>query len=329
MVVQVLRSNELGDVATRRSGATERETVVTIGAYDGVHLGHRAVIAEVRRIADERGLQSAVVTFDRHPAEIVRPESAPRLLTDLDQKLELLESTGVDITLVVHFDEARSTETAEDFVNEVIVGALAAKVVVVGDDFHFGKDRRGNVVLLRSMGREFSFDVEGLSLFGDELADGREGGPKISSTRIRELLRDGRIVDARALLGRPYEVRGPVVHGDARGRTLGFPTANVAVPTEVCLPADGIYAGWYHRPDGVALPAALNLGRRPTFYAAQPYSLLEAFVIDWSGDLYDEPARVQFVERLRAEMKFESIDALVTQMHADVERARTVLLVGG
>lgn len=311
-------------------------TVVTIGAYDGVHLGHRAVIAEVRRLAAERGLSSAVITFDRHPAEIVRPESAPKLLTDLAQKLELLESTGVDTTLVVHFDEARSTETAEDFIAEIIVGALGAKVVVVGDDFHFGKDRRGNVELLRTIGRDLGpvlgFEVVGLDLFGDELIGaGRAGrgsaghGPKISSTRIRTLLREGDMAAAAALLGRTYEVRGPVVHGDARGRTLGFPTANMAVPVEICLPADGIYAGWYHRPDGVALPAALNLGRRPTFYSDQPYSLLEAFVIDWSGDLYDEPARVEFVERLRAEMKFDSIDALVTQMRADVVKARSVL----
>ena len=340
-VVQVLRSIGLGSsvvgdgetaIANVEPHGRALGTVVTIGAYDGVHLGHRAVIAEVRRLASQRGLTSAVITFDRHPAEIVRPESAPKLLTDLAQKLELLESTGVDTTLVVHFDEERSTETAEDFIAEIIVGALGAKVVVVGDDFHFGKDRRGNVELLRTIGRdlgpELGFEVVGLDLFGDELTGtgaGHKHGPKISSTRIRTLLREGDMSTAATLLGRTYEIRGPVVHGDARGRTLGFPTANMAVPVEMCLPADGIYAGWYHRPDGVALPAALNLGRRPTFYADQPYSLLEAFVIDWSGDLYDEPARVEFVERLRAEMKFDSIDALIAQMRADVEKARTVL----
>ena len=339
--MQVLRSIGLGStvgaarevVGGAASASGSSGAVVTIGAYDGVHLGHRAVIAEVRRLAAERGLTSAVITFDRHPAEIVRPESAPKLLTDLAQKLELLESTGVDTTLVVHFDEERSTETAEDFIAEIIVGALGAKVVVVGDDFHFGKDRRGNVELLRTIGRDLGavmgFDVVGLDLFGDELtgAAAQVGhAPKISSTRIRTLLRDGDIRKAAALLGRAYEVRGPVVHGDARGRTLGFPTANIAVPVEICLPADGVYAGWYHRPDGVALPAALNLGRRPTFYAdTPPYSLLEAFILDWSGDLYDEPARVEFVERLRSEMKFESIDALIAQMGADVRKARAVL----
>jgi riboflavin kinase/FMN adenylyltransferase len=339
--VQVLRSIGLGSrvigdgdepIASPTSG---RGTVVTIGAYDGVHLGHRAVIAEVRRLASERDLASAVITFDRHPAEVVRPESAPKLLTDLAQKLELLESTGVDTTLVVHFDAERSTETAEDFIAEVIVGALGARVVVVGDDFHFGKDRRGNVELLTAIGRdlgpELGFDVVGLNLFGDELtgtAATRGHGPKISSTRIRNLLREGDMRTAASLLGRTYEVRGPVVHGDARGRGLGYPTANIAVPAEICLPADGIYAGWYHRPEGLALPAALNLGRRPTFQPAPPLSLLEAFVIDWSGDLYGEPARIQFVERLRDEMRFESVDALVAQMRADVERSRTVLGIG-
>lgn len=301
--------------------------MVTIGAYDGVHLGHRAVIAAAQKRAADLGAQSVVVTFDRHPAEVVRPQSAPKLLTDLRQKLELLASTGVSATLVVPFDADRATESPEHFVREVLVGGLGVKAVVVGDDFHFGRERQGNVELLRRLGDELGFVVEGLDLVGD---DG-EPNPlhKVSSTEIRALLRAGDARGAARLLGRHHEVRGPVVHGDARGRTLGFPTANVAVPTEICLPADGIYAGWYIRPNGDVLPAAINLGRRPTFYDAQPYSLLEAFVIDWSGDLYDEPAHVQFVERLRAELKFDSIDALVTQMHADVEQARRILSAAG
>ena len=300
---------------------SDRSTVVTIGAYDGVHLGHRAVVAEVRRLAADRNLESAVVTFDRHPATVVRPESAPKLLCDPAQKLELLASTGVDATWLVPFDEQRSQETAEEFVLEVLVDCLRAKVVVVGEDFHFGKGRGGNVALLQSLGAEYGFDVIGMPLVGGAGALGR----KVSSTQIRRVLEAGDVARGEELLGRYHEVRGPVVHGDARGRTLGFPTANVAVPTDICLPADGIYAGWYLRPDGVALPAAINLGRRPTFYDAQPYSLLEAFILDWSGDLYDENARVEFVQRLRAEMKFDSIDALVDQMNADVIHARRVL----
>jgi len=253
----------------------------------------------------------------------VRPESAPLLLTDLEQKLELLAATGVDRTVVVHFDEERATESAEAFIEDDLVGRIGARCVVVGEDFHFGKGRGGNVALLQALGATHGFDVLGVGLVGPDGGPAR--GPKVSSTRIRELLRAGDAVTAAELLGRPHEVRGVVIHGDARGRTLGFPTANVKLAPETCLPADGIYAGWYVRPSGERLPTAINLGRRPTFYDAQPYSLLEAFVIDWSGDLYDEQAKVQFVQRLRAELKFSSIDELVTQMHADVAHARTVL----
>ena len=267
--------------------------------------------------------QSVVVTFDRHPAAIVRPESAPKLLTDLEQRLELLASTGVDATLVVPFDTERATESAEEFVQEVLVDCLGVRGVVVGEDFHFGKARRGNVALLKTLGEAGGFSVSGIDLVGN---DGLPtDGLKVSSTQIRQLLRDGDVGAAAELLGRQHEVRGPVVHGDARGRTLGFPTANVAVPPEICLPADGIYAGWLQRADGTVLPAALNLGRRPTFYSAQPYSLLEAFVIDWSGDLYDEEVKVRFVKRLRPELKFDGIEALIAQMNNDVAEARGIL----
>jgi len=299
-------------------------TVVTIGAYDGVHRGHRAVIARVRQLAAGRGLQSAVVTFDRHPASVVRPESAPRVLTDLDQKLELLASTGVDYTLVVHFDEARSQEPAEDFVTEILVGALGARAVVVGDDFHFGHRRRGNVALLSAMGAELGFEVTGLDLVG---LDGQAApeADRVSSTVIRSALASGDLERANTMLGRAHEVRGVVGHGDKRARELGFRTANVAVPEEVCLPADGIYAGWYLRPDGVARPAALSLGRRPTFYADADTSLLEAHLLDFDGQLYDEAARVRFVAHLRDERKFDSVDELIVQMGRDCDAAGALL----
>lgn len=303
---------------TRKSLAAG--SVVTIGAYDGVHLGHQAVIGEVRRLAARSGLRSAVVTFDRHPASVVRPESAPKLLTTLDQKLELLEATGVDVTVVVAFTPERSTEAAEAFVQEVIIDCLSARTVVVGRDFHFGKDRRGNVEMLQEIGHEDGFDVVGLELISLPGLDG-----KVSSTEIRRLVHTGDMAGARRLLGRPYELRGTVIGGDKRGRMIGFPTANVSLHIDACLPADGIYAARYARPDGIRLPAAVNLGRRPTFYDDQPYSLLEAFLIDFEGDLYDETARVEFVERLRPEAKFDSVDALVQQMHADVAQARRIL----
>ena len=299
-------------------------TAVTIGAYDGVHLGHRAVIAEVRRRAATRGLDTAVVTFDRHPASVVRPESAPRLLTDLDQKLELLAETGVDYCLVVTFDEVRSQEPADEFVREVLARCLGARVVVVGEDFHFGHRRSGNVALLREMGAELGFDVEGLDLVGP---DGQPAGDadRVSSTRIRHALAEGDLALANRLLGRPYEVRGVVARGDKRGRELGFPTANVSVPGDVLLPADGIYAGWYERPDGTVHPTAISLGRRPTFYAEAHASLLEAHLLDFSDDLYDEHAEVRFVAWLRGEVKFASVHDLVAQIDHDCDEARRLL----
>jgi riboflavin kinase / FMN adenylyltransferase len=299
-------------------------SAVTIGAYDGVHLGHQAVIAEVRRRADERGLATAVVTFDRHPAAVVRPESAPRLLTDLDQKLELLAATGIDYCLVVTFDEARSQETAADFVREVLVRCLAARTVVVGDDFHFGHGREGNVALLRTMGADLGFDVEGVDLVD---ADGKpaDDADRVSSTRIRHALVAGDVAAAHAMLGRPYELRGIVARGDERGRELGFPTANVSVPGDILLPADGIYAGWFERPDGSVHQAAISLGRRPTFYAEAHASLLEAHLLDFSGDLYGERVRVRFVARLRGEVRFASVAALVEQIGRDCDETRRLL----
>jgi riboflavin kinase/FMN adenylyltransferase len=299
----------------------EQGTVVTIGAYDGVHRGHREVIAKMQRIAEDRNFATAVVTFDRHPASVVRPQSAPRLLTDLDQKLERLEATGVDYALVIHFDEERSNESAEDFVREVLVGCLNAKLVVVGADFHFGHRRRGNVPLLEEMGRDLGFEVIGLALVGQDGAPARDE-EQVSSTAIRRALVAGDVALAHKLLGRDYEVRGVIERGDGRGHEWGFPTANLAVPDDILLPADGIYAGWYERPNGDRVAAAISLGRRPTVYEAQPYRLLEAHLLDWSGDLYGETACVRFVERLRDELKFDSVDALLEQMARDCDDAR-------
>ena len=300
-------------------------TVVTIGAYDGVHRGHRAVIDRVRNLAAERSLAAGVITFDRHPASVVRPESAPKLLCDLDQKLELLESTGIDLTVVITFDEERSTETAEDFVQTVLVDCLRARAVIVGADFHFGKGRGGNVALLEAMGPELGFDVHGIDLVG---ADGRPArdDQRVSSTAIRRALVSGDLDAANAMLGRHHEVRGLVSRGDARGRELGFPTANVSVPGSILLPADGIYAGWFRRPDGTVHPTAISLGRRPTFYETADASLLEAHLLDFEGDLYDEHVAVQFVARLRGEEKFDSVDDLVAQMRRDCDLARSLLV---
>lgn len=314
--------------------------MATIGAYDGVHLGHRAVIAQVRNRAAELGVASAVVTFDRHPASVVRPDSAPALLTDLSQKLELLAATGLDYTVLVHFDEDRARESAQDFVTTVLADLLRVRAVIVGSDFHFGHRRSGNVELLAAMGAELGFDVTGLPLVGDgagglpSVVEGAGGLPSVgdgagpqpvSSTRIRQLLAAGDVTAAAVLLGRPHQVRGIVAHGDQRGRQLGYPTANVAVPAEIAMPADGVYAGWYCRPDGMARPAALSLGRRPTFYEQADLSLLEAYLLDFDDDLYDEEAHVGFVAVLRGQQRFASADELILQMGRDVARTRSQL----
>jgi len=293
-------------------------TVLTIGAYDGLHHGHQAVIAQVRALAAERGARSAVVTFDRHPATIVRPESAPQLLTDHVQRLELLEATGIDAAVVLPFDEAQSEETAQEFIERVLVDCLQAEVVVVGDDFHFGRNREGNVALLRELGETYGFEVEPVILVSR--SDGVD--EPVSSTAIRRALAGGNVSLAAEMLGRPFEARGIVVQGDQRGRLLGFPTANVEVSNHVCLPADGVYAGYYERPDGAQHPCAINLGRRPTFYEHADSSLLEAHLLDFEGDLYGEAARVRFIGFLRSERKFDGIDSLVEQLKQDIEHAR-------
>jgi riboflavin kinase/FMN adenylyltransferase len=295
--------------------------VVTIGAYDGVHLGHQAVIAEVRRRAEATGAHSVVITFDRHPASVVRPESAPQLLTDLEQKLELLAATGVDATVVIRFDHTQSTEEPLAFAQRVIVDCLATSAIVVGEDFHFGRGRGGNVATLRELGAVADFEVHPIPLVH------RTDGPdeSLSSTAIRRAMAGGQVELAAAMLGHPFEARGKVVQGDQRGRLLGFPTANVEVPSAICLPSDGVYAGWYTRPDGSRHMCAINLGRRPTFYEHADHSFLEAHLLSFEGDLYGEHAQVQFSHFLRSERKFDGIDALVNQLKNDVDHARAVL----
>ena len=300
--------------------APVRGSAVTIGAYDGVHLGHRHLISGLRTMAESRDLDTIVVTFDHHPATVVRPESAPLLLTDLEQKLELLATTGVDRTLVVPFDMARANESAEDFVTEVLVEALGSRLVVVGEDFHFGHGRKGNVALLAEMGTHYGFEVVGLGLEADK------AGEAVSSTRIRRFLADGDVRGASQLLGRHHQVRGVVVHGDGRGGPeLGFPTANLDVPTEVALPGEGIYACRYERSDGSVYGSAASVGHRPTFHARDGALLLEAYLLDFEGDLYGEEARVSFVDRLRDDQRFSSVDDLIAQMTNDVTAARAVL----
>lgn len=314
-----------------RTALVGHGSVITIGAYDGLHVGHRTIIERVVREAKERSRASILVTFDRHPASLVRPEQAPRLLTDHDTRIELLSRTGLDAVAMIRFDEDQAAESPEDFVNRVLVGALNVRRIVVGEDFCFGRGRRGNVDLLRRMGAELGFDVEGVSLVSghDDVT--------ASSTHIRKLVTEGDVETANRYLGHTFELSGIVVHGDARGRTIGFPTANVEIASGFCVPGDGVYAGWYVRPgdDGSTLsyPAAINIGRRPTFYSEAGVSLVEVHVIDFARhepdprrqDLYGERARIRFVSRLRGERRFDGVDALRAQLEHDIEAARQVL----
>lgn len=308
------------------SGLFTSGSIVTIGAYDGLHVGHREIIEQVTKKAHTDQQTSVLVTFSPHPAQILRPTEAPKLLTDRDQKLHLLESTGIDAVVVIAFDRIQAEETPEDFVKRVLVDALHVQRLIVGEDFCFGKDRRGNVELLAKLGGQYGFSVE-----PSHLVAGHDD-VTASSTYIRSLVQNGDIEAANMYLGRQHELTGTVVHGDARGRTIGFPTANVEVSKALCQPGDGVYAGWYVRParDGQperVYPAAINIGRRPTFYVDAPVSLIEAHAIGETDiDLYGEVATLRFVARLRGEVKFSGIDELKAQLMLDIENAKTALV---
>ena len=294
---------------------------VAIGVFDGVHRGHQAVIQATRHRAEGLQARSAVVTFDPHPARITRPQNAPRILTAIDHRLELLESFGVDTTVIINFDEAQAKERAADFVERVVVRCLQAKSVTVGDDFHFGYRREGNTQVLAQLGLHFGFDVEAM---GQVERDDSAHEP-ISSTAIRRAVAVGDVVTAAGLLGRYHSVSGVVVRGDQRGRTIGFPTANVDVPPDRAVPADGVYAAWYVLPDGSKHRAAVNVGKRPTFYDDANRSLVEAHLLDFHGDLYGQAGRVEFVRMLRPEQRFDGIDSLKAQLAVDIAEAKGIL----
>jgi riboflavin kinase/FMN adenylyltransferase len=297
---------------------------VTIGVFDGVHLGHQLLLGETRRLAAELGARATVVTFDKHPASVVRPESAPPLLTDLEQRLELLAASGIECTQIIAFDEVRAKEPADDFVSEVLVGCLGARAVIIGEDFHFGHNRTGDLALLRRMGGVHGFEVDGIPLMSSAAA----GVQPVSSTAIRGALAEGDIVAANRMLGRMHEVRGPVEPGDKRARALGKPTANVHIAAGIQLPADGIYAGWYGRPDGTTHPSVISVGRRPTFYGSSGDRLVEAHLFDVDADLYGERAKVRFADVVRlGQITFDSMDALGEQMALDAAAAREALRI--
>jgi riboflavin kinase/FMN adenylyltransferase len=292
-------------------------SAVTIGKFDGVHAGHRAVIRQLLDVATHNALTSIVVTFDRHPLELLAPGNCPATLVGTERKLELLSSTGVDAALVVAFDKAFADQTPEQFVSRILVGALHAKVVLVGRDFRFGIHGTGDVDALRRLGEVHDFTVQ---LIEDVRL---EGDRRVSSTWIRELLRGGDVEGAAALLGHTPTVRGVVVHGAARGRELGFPTANLSPESQGLIPADGVYAGWL-TDNGVRYRAAISVGNNPTF-SGVAQKQVEAFVLDEDFDLYGHIVDVEFTHRIRGMVKYTGIGPLIEQMNDDVVQVRRLL----
>ncbi|WP_286308987.1 bifunctional riboflavin kinase/FAD synthetase [Agromyces mangrovi Wang et al. 2018] len=292
-------------------------SVVTIGKFDGVHTGHRAVIAELRARAEALGVASAVVTFDRHPLAHLAPEKCPEPLVSVRQKLDLLAGTGVDETLLLHFDARLASLEPDEFVRRVLVDALGAREVLVGGDFRYGHRGAGDVASLAAAGERYGFAVR---VVGDVVP---EADRRVSSTWIRELLDAGDVAAAGRLLGHEPSVRGIVVHGAARGRELGFPTANLAAESEGLIPADGVYAGWLVD-GGERLPAAISVGNNPTFEGV-PQRQVEAYVLDRELDLYDHVVDIAFAERLRGMVAFDGLEPLMAQMRQDVEDVRSAL----
>ncbi|WP_322936619.1 bifunctional riboflavin kinase/FAD synthetase [Nocardioides bizhenqiangii] len=297
-------------------------TVVTVGNFDGMHLGHQHVVQRAREVAQEVDVDTVVaVTFDPHPIAVLRPEHAPPTLTTIDERLRLLGEAGVDAVLVIPFSRDIAAWSPLDFIDRVLVGALHAKAVVVGANFRFGNRAAGDRQTLREAGAEQDFVLEAVEL---------DGGPQVwSSTYIRTCLAAGDVAGAAEALGRPFVARGVVTEGDKRGRDLGFPTANVPVVPGAAAPADGVYAGWLRRLDGVdggaKHPAAISVGTNPTF-DGQRDRRVEAYVLDRTDlDLYGVGVEVEFVERIRGMVRFEGIDALMAAIADDVERTREIL----
>ncbi|MFT4187146.1 MAG: bifunctional riboflavin kinase/FAD synthetase [Aeromicrobium sp.] len=308
------------DVTGAGAEPSSAPTAVTVGTFDGVHRGHQTLLDRSRELAASGGLRVVAVTFDPHPVAVFAPDRAPALLTGIERRVELLREAGADDVRVLAFDREMAGWTPEEFARRVLVDDLRAAHVVVGENFTYGRKASGDVATLSAFGAEHGFAVEGLELFG--------GDEEFSSTLVRRLVAAGEVAAAADVLGRAPESTGVVVRGDRRGRELGFPTANIPVPAGVATPADGVYAARVAVLDGSHAgerwPAAVSVGDNPTFDGAE--RRVEAHVLDRSDlDLYDTSIRVEFVARLRGMTAFDSIDALVDQMRADVERTRTLL----
>jgi riboflavin kinase/FMN adenylyltransferase len=294
--------------------APDAGSAIAVGVFDGVHRGHQAVLADVEARAEELQVGRVALTFDVHPLSVVAPTRAPKLLTSVDQRIEVFDALGIDIVGVLPFEMVR-TSSPEAFVSKVLVGALNARLVVIGADFRYGKDRAGDAYTLRKDGAGYGFEVDDVELL--EESDGA-----ISSTTIRRLVTEGDVVGAAELLGRHFEIRGEVVHGDQRGRAIGIPTANVVPRPEMVIPKHGVFAARVVA-EGSVHDAVVNVGVRPTFDGDTV--VVEAHLLDYDGDLYGGMISMSLVDRLRDEMRFAGVEALLSQIHADIEAARVIL----
>lgn len=304
-------------------------SVVCIGVFDGVHRGHRAVVARARALADPSGARVVAVTFDPHPSAVVRPDTQPLMLSTVDHRASLLHQAGADDVVVLPFTTDVASWTPVEFVERVLVTGLRAEAVVVGEGFRFGHRAAGDVALLQKFGAEHDVAVVPLALEHGALVEhGDAAEVAWSSTYVRQCVLEGDVAEAARALTRPHRVEGVVVHGDHRGRDLGYPTANLVTADHAAVPADGVYAGWLVRrvngDDEERLPAALSIGTNPTFDGEQ--RRVEAYVLDRTDlDLYGEQVAVDFVERLRPTLRFDGIEPLVAQMAQDVARTRQLL----
>ena len=295
-------------------------SAVSVGKFDGIHLGHRGVFAQLCDRADAAGLIPTVVTFDRNPLSLIRPDKAPPVLVSRAQKAEMLAESGIAVTVMLAFTPEFAALSPEDFVRRVLVDTLNAKVVLAGSDFRFGENGTGDLEALRRFGRQFGFEVV---LIEDVHHDDGGAERRASSTWIRELLAAGRVREAGELLGRPPTIRSKVVHGKQRGRELGYPTANLDPAIEGLLPVDGVYAAWA-TVDGNRYAAAVSVGNNPTFDGI-PQHQVEAHLLDEKLDLYGATIEIGFVDYVRSMKKFGSVEELVGQMHSDEARIREIL----
>jgi riboflavin kinase/FMN adenylyltransferase len=290
----------------------QHQAVVTVGSFDGLHIGHRAVVDRVKEIAGLRDGTSIVVTFDPHPRQVIVPDSAPKLLTSLAEKSAVLGRAGVDLLAVVPFTKDLRKLGAEAFVDRYLVDFLSAETVVVGYDHGFGRDRAGNLDTIQGIAKKRGFDVVAVP---PTLLDGEPA----SSTRVRAHIEAGELDEAVRILGSGYPILGSVEEGDRRGRTIGFPTANLALPSSKLLPPDGVYAGWVQE-EARAYMAVANLGTRPTFNGTD--RKFEVHLLDYEGDLYGRDVEIAINTRLRAEQKFDGLEVMKSQINKDIVEAR-------